>query len=236
MIADGVVLGGGIQGCRRERVTELLDRVGLPAMRPRGTRTSSAAANGNGSPSPARWPPNRSAWWRTSRSAPWTPRRRPRSPTCSAIWSARRATAWSSSPTTCRWSARSPTGSRSCTWAGSSKSAPPRGSGPSLSHPYTEALMAAIPRADGGGVLPVDLPGDVPDPASPPSGCRFHPRCPIAEDACTSIDQRLAPIDGREVACQVRAPAEPEPARPAEPSAARTIRTLSRPELLLCGW
>ena len=72
-------------------------------------------------------------------------------------------------------------------------------------HPYTEALVAAIPRADGAGVLPVDLPGDVPDPASPPSGCRFHPRCPLAQDSCRQLDQRLAPVAGREIACHVRA-------------------------------
>jgi peptide/nickel transport system ATP-binding protein len=72
-------------------------------------------------------------------------------------------------------------------------------------HPYTEALVAAIPHADGAGVLPADLPGDVPDPASPPSGCRFHPRCPIAEDSCRELDQKLAPVAGREIACQVRA-------------------------------
>jgi peptide/nickel transport system ATP-binding protein len=72
-------------------------------------------------------------------------------------------------------------------------------------HPYTEALVAAIPHADGAGVLPADLPGDVPDPASPPSGCRFHPRCPIAEDSCRQLDQRLAAVAGREIACHVRA-------------------------------
>ena len=72
-------------------------------------------------------------------------------------------------------------------------------------HPYTEALIAAIPRADGLGLLPVDLPGDVPDPARPPSGCRFHPRCPIAEDRCRSIDPRPVRIDQRDVACLVRA-------------------------------
>jgi len=77
-------------------------------------------------------------------------------------------------------------------------------------HPYTEALVAAIPRADGAGVLPTDLPGDVPDPANPPSGCRFHPRCPIAQDRCRELDQKLAPVAGREIACHVRAPA-PEP-------------------------
>ena len=77
-------------------------------------------------------------------------------------------------------------------------------------HPYTEALVAAIPHADGAGVLPVDLPGDVPDPASPPPGCRFHPRCPIAQDRCRELDQRLAPVAGREIACHVRARVEAE--------------------------
>jgi oligopeptide/dipeptide ABC transporter ATP-binding protein len=76
-------------------------------------------------------------------------------------------------------------------------------------HPYTEALVAAIPHADGAGVLPADLPGDVPDPASPPSGCRFHPRCPIAQDRCRELDQRLAPVAGREIACHVRSGASP---------------------------
>ena len=71
-------------------------------------------------------------------------------------------------------------------------------------HPYTEALVAAIPHADGAGVLPVDLPGDVPDPAHPPSGCRFHPRCPIAQDSCRELDQRLVPVAGREIACHIR--------------------------------
>jgi oligopeptide/dipeptide ABC transporter ATP-binding protein len=71
-------------------------------------------------------------------------------------------------------------------------------------HPYTEALVAAIPRADGAGVLPVDLPGDVPDPANPPSGCRFHPRCPIAQESCSELDQQLTPVTGREIACHIR--------------------------------
>jgi len=71
-------------------------------------------------------------------------------------------------------------------------------------HPYTEALVAAIPRADGAGVLPVDLPGDVPDPASPPTGCRFHPRCPLAQDSCRVLDQRLVRVAGREIACHIR--------------------------------
>jgi oligopeptide/dipeptide ABC transporter ATP-binding protein len=73
-------------------------------------------------------------------------------------------------------------------------------------HPYTEALVSAIPRPDGSGTLPVDLPGDVPDPAHPPRGCRFHPRCPIAEQRCADHDPRLVQIGDREVACLVRAP------------------------------
>jgi peptide/nickel transport system ATP-binding protein len=71
-------------------------------------------------------------------------------------------------------------------------------------HPYTDALVAAIPRPDGAGRLPQDLPGDVPDPADPPSGCRFHPRCPIAEDRCRTIDPALAEVAGRRAACLVR--------------------------------
>src|SRR6185437_9094325 len=78
-------------------------------------------------------------------------------------------------------------------------------------HPYTEALVAAIPRADGRGTLPADLPGDVPDPASPPSGCRFHPRCPVARDDCAVTPQQLVTVTeradaSREVTCHVRAP------------------------------
>lgn len=52
-------------------------------------------------------------------------------------------------------------------------------------HPYTEALLAAIPKPDPRNrTRPVRLPGDVPSPANPPSGCYFHPRCPYAQDIC----------------------------------------------------
>jgi oligopeptide/dipeptide ABC transporter ATP-binding protein len=53
-------------------------------------------------------------------------------------------------------------------------------------HPYTQALIKSIPRVDGSKTLPYALSGDVPDPAHPPSGCRFHPRCPVAFDRCTN--------------------------------------------------
>ena len=55
-------------------------------------------------------------------------------------------------------------------------------------HPYTKALIGAIPKAGAGSVLPSALPGDVPDPARPPSGCRFHPRCPEVMDRCSVED------------------------------------------------
>jgi peptide/nickel transport system ATP-binding protein len=51
-------------------------------------------------------------------------------------------------------------------------------------HPYTKALLSAVPRIDGLGAGAVKLAGDMPSPANPPSGCHFHPRCPLADDAC----------------------------------------------------
>ena len=67
-------------------------------------------------------------------------------------------------------------------------------------HPYSEALIAAVPRADGGGVLPGALPGEVPNPADPPPGCRFHPRCPHAFDRCPVEEPPLLQLAGRRAA------------------------------------
>ncbi|MEV0594849.1 ABC transporter ATP-binding protein [Nonomuraea cavernae] len=61
-------------------------------------------------------------------------------------------------------------------------------------HPYTRALLGAIPRPDGMGVLPAELPGDVPDPANPPGGCRFHPRCPLVMDVCRTEEPGFGPV------------------------------------------
>jgi peptide/nickel transport system ATP-binding protein len=72
-------------------------------------------------------------------------------------------------------------------------------------HPYTSALIAAVPRADGEGVLPASLPGEVPDPADPPSGCRFHPRCPHAFEPCPTEHPPLLQFEGGEAACWLRA-------------------------------
>jgi peptide/nickel transport system ATP-binding protein len=50
-------------------------------------------------------------------------------------------------------------------------------------HPYTRALISAIPDPFGKG-LGVRMTGEVPNPLKPPSGCRFHPRCPEMHDIC----------------------------------------------------
>src|SRR6476620_273768 len=72
-------------------------------------------------------------------------------------------------------------------------------------HPYTEALIAAVPRPDGSGFLPEALPGEVPDPANPPNGCRFHPRCPYVFDRCRVDEPQLEPHEAnRSAACWLR--------------------------------
>jgi peptide/nickel transport system ATP-binding protein len=72
-------------------------------------------------------------------------------------------------------------------------------------HPYTESLINAIPHPDGSGFLPDSLPGEVPDPAQPPSGCRFHPRCPYAFDRCPAEEPQLEPLEEtRSAACWLR--------------------------------
>ena len=51
-------------------------------------------------------------------------------------------------------------------------------------HPYTKALLAAVPRIDGAGREVLRLEGDMPSAANPPAGCHFHPRCPMAGNEC----------------------------------------------------
>nr|WTB34054.1 ABC transporter ATP-binding protein [Streptomyces sp. NBC_00830] len=63
----------------------------------------------------------------------------------------------------------------------------------SAQHPYSKALSGAFPRIGdrSSRFAPRGLPGDPPDPSALPTGCTFHPRCPVALDSCTTQDQEL---------------------------------------------
>lgn len=72
-------------------------------------------------------------------------------------------------------------------------------------HPYTKFLLDAIPKAD-----PTQrrtsrllLPGELPSPVDPPSGCRFHTRCPYATAECKNTEPKMKSVKGRMVACHL---------------------------------
>ena len=89
-------------------------------------------------------------------------------------------------------------------------------------HPYTEALLSAVPKPDPRArTEPVVLPGEVADPANPPSGCYFHPRCRYKVDRCATETPVLREIEpGHFVSChradELRLMGVAGPARPAE--------------------
>ncbi len=69
-------------------------------------------------------------------------------------------------------------------------------------HPYTEALISAIPRVDRAKGKRIVLQGDVPSPLDPPKGCAFHPRCPYATERCRNEKPALTEVSpGHAVAC-----------------------------------
>jgi peptide/nickel transport system ATP-binding protein len=72
-------------------------------------------------------------------------------------------------------------------------------------HPYTKALLSAVPVPDPGAArTPIILKGDVPSPINPPKGCRFHTRCPFVFDRCRSEEPQLRAVgDDQWAACHL---------------------------------
>ena len=83
------------------------------------------------------------------------------------------------------------------------ESAPTRKLFANPSHPYTKALLSAIPSLDPNERTKAQkLEGEIPSPVNPPPGCRFHTRCPLAEDRCrTEVPEWRELSDGHSVAC-----------------------------------
>jgi oligopeptide/dipeptide ABC transporter ATP-binding protein len=79
-------------------------------------------------------------------------------------------------------------------------------------HPYTRALISVVPKRDPREqTVPQILSGETPNPVHVPSGCRFHPRCPVAEERCKQVDPSLqrptdAQVDDHRAACIITAP------------------------------
>lgn len=76
-------------------------------------------------------------------------------------------------------------------------------------HPYTQALLDSLPaQTPGERRTRAVLEGDPPNPIAPPSGCRFHPRCPHAEALCATAEPRLQTVEGEHfAACHMLDPA-----------------------------
>ncbi len=68
-------------------------------------------------------------------------------------------------------------------------------------HPYTQMLLEAAPRMDGFGREVTPPEGEIPDPINPPTGCAFHPRCPLAIDRCATERPVLEQKEKARVAC-----------------------------------
>jgi oligopeptide/dipeptide ABC transporter ATP-binding protein len=84
-------------------------------------------------------------------------------------------------------------------------------------HPYTRALTSAIPSLGRRGGARIRLPGEPPNPSDPPSGCKFHPRCPLADERCRVEPPPLRRVEaGRWSACHY---AEDVPVRMGEEAA-----------------
>lgn len=93
-------------------------------------------------------------------------------------------------------------------------------------HPYTQALMAAIPYPDPGRRLTATrVRGEIPSPIDPPAGCRFHTRCPLVVERCREVVPELTPFGpGHVAACHVaRARLDGDPLNPATAAAVESV-------------
>ena len=103
-----------------------------------------------------------------------------------------------------RGASTSPTGSSSCISAAWSRSRRPRRCSRAPNHPYTQALLANVPRLDARKQRFETIKGEIPSPLDPPPGCHFHPRCPHAMARCRIERPALKQIaPGRLSACHL---------------------------------
>ena len=70
-------------------------------------------------------------------------------------------------------------------------------------HPYTRMLFEAAPKLDGFGREIAPPKGEIPDPINPPSGCAYHPRCPLAVTRCTRERPEMRQLGNRRIACHL---------------------------------
>ena len=86
-------------------------------------------------------------------------------------------------------------------------------------HPYTRALLAAMPSSDPDRRTQTPpISGDPPNPIDPPAGCRFHTRCPFAEPLCAKATPKLFPLNsmGHQAACYMAIPGSGHSRAPAK--------------------
>lgn len=70
-------------------------------------------------------------------------------------------------------------------------------------HPYTQMLLAAAPQLGSFGREVPPPTGEIPDPINPPTGCAYHPRCPLAKDICSNTRPEMREVRGARVACHM---------------------------------
>lgn len=103
-------------------------------------------------------------------------------------------------------------------------------------HPYTLALFSAVPSVDPARRRRrIVLTGDVPSPSRPPRGCRFHPRCPLAESVCREVDPPETALDGHLVHCHVAARELERSAGDARAAAARMAEMMASEKAAASG-